>query len=63
MRVEPVHPTVNNLQDKNMTETNYQRVEFQIPHEWKKKLDEKGSKFGCTTTSETIRYLIRDFIT
>jgi metal-responsive CopG/Arc/MetJ family transcriptional regulator len=45
-----------------MTETNYQRVEFQIPHEWKKKLDEKGLKFGCTTTSEIIRYLIRDFI-
>jgi metal-responsive CopG/Arc/MetJ family transcriptional regulator len=45
-----------------MTEANFVRIELQIPKVWKDQLDQKALDFGCTTTSEAIRYLIRDFI-
>ncbi len=45
-----------------LTEVNYTRIELQIPKDWKTKLDKKALDFGCPTTSEAIRYLIRDFI-
>lgn len=45
-----------------MTEANFVRIESQIPKNWKDILDKKALESGCTTTSEAIRNLIRDFI-